>query len=208
MSTIDDALNKQNIITDGEISKVFRRLIANNKISEKAVVNKQGKLRQNVGVPNSLSEYFERYANIGVKHIPSLTEAQILQNEDFKKYRAQLNAQGYDVEIEGTKASCGAKGASRASTALKGATIGFLTLGGPITMIVGGLTCGFISLATEVSTLDGAARIDLQIKKLDRVALPAPVAHNEEQAEANALLQEINQQATKQQIKQPVSIIK
>ena len=35
MTTIDDALNKQNIITDGEISKVFRRLIANNKISER-----------------------------------------------------------------------------------------------------------------------------------------------------------------------------
>lgn len=208
MSTIDDALNKQNIITDGEISKVFRRLIANNKISEKAVVNTQGELRQNVGVPNSLSEYFERYANIGVKHIPSLTEAQILQNEDFKKYRAQLNAQGYDVEIERTRASNGAKGTSRASTALKGATIGFLTLGAPLAMAIGGITCGILSVIADVITLDDAARIDLKIKKLDRVALPAPVAQVEEQAEANTLLQEINQQATKQQIKQPVSIIK
>ncbi len=208
MTTIDDALNKQNIITDGEISKVFRRLIANNKISEKAVVNKQGNLRQYVGVPNSLSEYFKRCANIGVKHVPSLTEEQVLQNEDFKTYRAQLNAQGYDVEIKSTRASEGAKGASIASTAFKGATIGFVTLGGPFAMVVGGAGCGLLSIVSERATFDTAARIDLKIKKLDRVALPAPVAQDEEQAEANALLQEINQQATKQAVKEFVAIIK
>ena len=50
--------------------------------------------------------------------------------------------------------------------------------------------------------------IDLKIKKLDRVALPTPVAQDEEQAEANALLQEINQKATKQAVKEFVAIIK
>jgi hypothetical protein len=208
MTTIEQALNKQNTITDGEISKVFRRLIANNKVSEKAVTHKQGKLQQNVGVANSLSDYFKRCANIGVKHIPTLTEEQILQNEDFKTYRAQLNTQGYDVEIDSTRASRGAKGASMASTAFKGATIGFFILGGPFTMVFGGLTFATLSLGAEVCTFDNAAHIDLQIKKLESVALPAPVAQDTQQAEANALLEEINQQATKQQIKQPVQIIK
>ncbi|MAH04647.1 MAG: hypothetical protein CL561_03705 [Alphaproteobacteria bacterium] len=208
MTTIDDALDKQNKITDDEISKVFRRLIANNKISEKAVVNKQGNLRQYVGVPNSLSEYFKRCANIGVKHVPSLTEEQVLQNEDFKTYRAQLNAQGYDVEIKSTRASEGAKGASIASTVFKGSAIGFVTLGGPFAMVVGGAGCGLLSIVSERATFDTAARIDLKIKKLDRVALPTPVAQDEEQAEANALLQEINQQATKQAVKEFVAIIK
>ena len=208
MTTIEQALNKQNTITDGEISKVFRRLITNNKVSEKAVTHKQGKLQQNVGVANSLSDYFKRCANIGVKHIPTLTEEQILQNGDFKTYRAQLNTQGYDVEIDSTRASRGAKGSSIVSTALKGVAIGSLLSGIPPVMIFGGLIGGSFTALAEKATFDGAARIGLQIKKLDRVALPAPVAQNTQQAAANALLEEINQQATKQQIKQPVQIIK
>ncbi len=208
MTTIEDALNKQNVITDGEISKVFRRLIANNKISDKAVVNKQGELQQNVGVPNSLSEYFKRCANIGVKHIPTLTEAQILQNEDFKTYRAQLNAQGYDVEIQSTEASTVAKRASIVSTAFKGLTIGSLLSGFPPAMAFGGILCGGLNIMAEAVTFSTAARIGLQIKKLDRVALPAPASQDTQQAEANALLEEINQQATKQQDKQAIPIIK
>tara|TARA_R110002124_G_scaffold129483_1_gene290799 strand:+ start:97733 stop:98371 length:639 start_codon:yes stop_codon:yes gene_type:complete len=209
MTTIEEALNKQNAITDGEISKVFTRLIKNNKISEKAVTHKNGNIQQNIGAPNSLSEYFKRFANIGVKNIPTLTTEQILQNKEFQDYRAQLNAQGYDVEIKETKKSTGTKGFSIASTVFKAAAIGALTLGGPFIMPLGTMAMSFATALSEVKTFETAAHIKLNIKKLEPVALPAsmalpaPEAQEVEQVEASNLLAEINQQTTKQTVREP-----
>jgi hypothetical protein len=208
MTTIEEALNKQSATTDREISKVFTRLIKNNKISEKSVVNKGGTLKQNVGVPNSLSEYFKRCANINVKHIPTLTHEQVIQNKEFQDYRAQLNAQGYDVEIEKTKQSNGAKGLSIISTAFKCAAVGGIALGGFGPILLGSVS-GVGAFFTEGMTFEQAAYIKLNITKLEPVALPAPIAlpapaaQEAEQVEANNLLVEINQQSTKQTVKEP-----
>lgn len=100
MQSIDDAVNKQNFETDKELTRAFTRLLKNNDISAKAVVNNGGKLKINIGEANGLKEYFQRYANFDTTSIPSLTEDQITKNKAFQLYREQLHKQGYDVHIK------------------------------------------------------------------------------------------------------------